>query len=77
MTASSPQRTASALFNERRAGVLLHPTSLLSSAPGDGLQAAALRFLDFLAEEIGSQRKLLEGQGQALLPKSEGIAGQA
>lgn len=50
MTASSPQRTASALFNERRAGVLLHPTSLLSSAPGDGLQAAALRFLDFLAD---------------------------
>jgi len=47
---------ASPLFNERRAGVLLHPTSLPAVADefhddGNGaLGAAAFRFLDFLAE---------------------------
>jgi len=38
------------LFNKRRAGVILHPTSL-PGAPGNGdLGPAAYRFVDFLVE---------------------------
>jgi len=53
----SPNPAASHLFNERRAGVLLHPTSLPpdsaieARAPAQhGNFGAAERFLDFLAE---------------------------
>lgn len=47
----APNPAASHLFNERRAGVLLHPTSLPAAASGCGgdLGAAAYQFLEFLA----------------------------
>ena len=39
-----------AIFRQRRAGVLLHPTSLPAAATDGALGADGVRFLDFLAE---------------------------
>jgi 4-alpha-glucanotransferase len=46
----SPKSSPTPVLESRRAGILLHPTSLPGEAPNGTLGTHALRFVDFLAE---------------------------